>query len=275
MNAIIESSNPFRVLSLDGGGAKGFYTLGILSEMEALAKRPLCECFDLIFGTSTGAIIAALLARGGNIETVLSTYREHVPPIMKDQSFAARTSALRSHVGAVFTEQTADVFTTGIGIVATNWRDKRPFLFKNRSAQAHAAKSSFVPFFGVSVADAVIASCSAYPFFDLYEVKKSNGDQVLCADGGFCANNPTLYAIADTIGSLALALPRSRVRVMLRAWDRTLNPKLGKKQSASFVISNWLGTPLVRLSFKQFSTQTRVPWRSSPTFCSKIYPWSA
>src|SRR5689334_4581174 len=26
---------PFRVLSLDGGGAKGFYTLGILREMEA------------------------------------------------------------------------------------------------------------------------------------------------------------------------------------------------------------------------------------------------
>jgi len=26
----------FRVLSLDGGGAKGFYTLGILEELEAL-----------------------------------------------------------------------------------------------------------------------------------------------------------------------------------------------------------------------------------------------
>lgn len=33
--------NLFRVLSLDGGGAKGFYTLGILREIEALIDVPL------------------------------------------------------------------------------------------------------------------------------------------------------------------------------------------------------------------------------------------
>lgn len=192
-------------------GAKGFYTLGVLSEIEALAKEPLYKHFDLIFGTSTGAIIAALLARGETVDNVLSIYREHVPPIMKEQRLATRTKALHSHARAVFDEQTFDVFKTGIGIVATNWKDKRPFLFKNRGAQAHASKSSFVPFFGVSVADAVIASCSAYPFFDLYEVTKSNGDEVLCADGGFCANNPTLYAVADAIGPLGVARPNLRL----------------------------------------------------------------
>jgi patatin-like phospholipase/acyl hydrolase len=46
---------PFRILSLDGGGAKGFYTLGVLKEIEALVQRPLHEAFGLIFGTSTGA----------------------------------------------------------------------------------------------------------------------------------------------------------------------------------------------------------------------------
>lgn len=55
---------PYRILCLDGGGAKGFYTLGVLREIEGLVKQPLCERFDLIFGTSTGAIIAALLALG-------------------------------------------------------------------------------------------------------------------------------------------------------------------------------------------------------------------
>lgn len=48
----------FRVLSLDGGGAKGFYTLGILREIEALIQCPLHERFDLIFGTSTGSIVS-------------------------------------------------------------------------------------------------------------------------------------------------------------------------------------------------------------------------
>jgi hypothetical protein len=57
----LPDSKIFRVLSLDGGGAKGFYTLGALKEIEALADCPLYEKFDLIYGTSTGAIIAALL----------------------------------------------------------------------------------------------------------------------------------------------------------------------------------------------------------------------
>ena len=49
----------YRILSLDGGGSKGFYSLGVLKEIEAFINRPLCEHFNLVFGTSTGAIIAA------------------------------------------------------------------------------------------------------------------------------------------------------------------------------------------------------------------------
>ena len=43
-------TRPFCILALDGGGAKGFYTLGVLREIEAMAGKPLCETFDLIFG---------------------------------------------------------------------------------------------------------------------------------------------------------------------------------------------------------------------------------
>ena len=73
-------SETFRILSLDGGGAKGFYTLGVLKEIEALVERPLYEHFDLIFGTSTGSIIAALLAlaaRGESRGTGLATARSN------------------------------------------------------------------------------------------------------------------------------------------------------------------------------------------------------
>jgi patatin-like phospholipase/acyl hydrolase len=63
-------ATPCRVLSLDGGGAKGFYTLGVLKEIEALAGRPLYQCFNLIFGTSTGGIIAALLALGYQVDEI-------------------------------------------------------------------------------------------------------------------------------------------------------------------------------------------------------------
>ena len=75
-------NRPFRVLTLDGGGAKGFYTLGVLDEIEKNLGQPLFNCFDLIFGTSTGSIIAALLCRGDTVENVLKLYRKHVPAIM-------------------------------------------------------------------------------------------------------------------------------------------------------------------------------------------------
>ena len=65
---------PFRVLSLDGGGAKGIYTLGVLKEVEAIANAALCEVFDLVFGTSTGSIIAALIALGYRVEEIESLY---------------------------------------------------------------------------------------------------------------------------------------------------------------------------------------------------------
>ena len=58
------AEKPYRILSLDGGGAKGFYSLGVLREIEGMVKCPLHEKFDLVFGTSTGAIIAALLSLG-------------------------------------------------------------------------------------------------------------------------------------------------------------------------------------------------------------------
>jgi patatin-like phospholipase/acyl hydrolase len=56
------NSEVLRILTLDGGGAKGFYTLGVLKEIEAMIGGPLHQKFDLVFGTSTGAIITSTLS---------------------------------------------------------------------------------------------------------------------------------------------------------------------------------------------------------------------
>src|SRR5258707_11112278 len=89
------TEKPCRVLSLDGGGAKGFYTLGVLREIEGMVKRPLHEQFDLIFGTSTGAIIAALLALGKTIKEISDLYEEHVPTVMQKKGRAEKSAALQ------------------------------------------------------------------------------------------------------------------------------------------------------------------------------------
>jgi hypothetical protein len=217
----------FRILSLDGGGAKGFYTLGILDEIEKNIGKPLHECFDLIFGTSTGSIIAALLARGDSVENIIKIYRDHVPAIMKSENPARRTAALKMLANVVFADTKIEDFKTGIGIVATNWKDERPLIFKASTAQAHGSVGSFVPFFGCSVADAVIASCSACPFFEPHTVTKSNGDVLELADGGFCANNPALYAIADA--TLALKQEHRNLRVVSLGVGSYPEPSFWKK----------------------------------------------
>jgi predicted acylesterase/phospholipase RssA len=229
------ATGPFRILSLDGGGAKGFYTIGILDEIEKMTGKPIFKSFNLIFGTSTGAIIAALLARGETVATVRKIYEQHVPAIMKKSNTACRTNELHKLARDVFKNERHDVFKTGIGIVATNWKDERPMIFKASIEQAHGSKGSFEPFWGLTIADAVIGSCSAYPFFERHIVKKNNGDIIELADGGFCANNPTLYAIADAI--LALKHSNDNLRVVSLGVGSYPQPALWRRAGRLF--RNW------------------------------------
>ncbi len=203
--------NVCHILSLDGGGAKGFYTLGVLKELEAMLGRPLCERFRLIFGTSTGAIIAALLALGYPVDEVHDLYKKHVPTIMGHRLPSHRSAALAHLAQTVFGIRTFADVKTDVGIVATRWQHEKPMIFKSSVAQAHGRQSSFVPGFGCSIADAIRASCSAYPFFKRTTLKTSVGDGVELFDGGYCANNPTLYAIADATAALHMAPANIRV----------------------------------------------------------------
>ena len=74
--------SPKRILALDGGGLRGILSLGILEKVEDLLRERhggadgfrLCHYFDLIAGTSTGAIIAAALAQGRSVGEVRDRY---------------------------------------------------------------------------------------------------------------------------------------------------------------------------------------------------------
>jgi predicted acylesterase/phospholipase RssA len=203
---------PCRILSLDGGGAKGFYTLGVLKEIEAMLACPLHQRFDLIFGTSTGAIIATLIALGHTIDEIHEIYKKHVPTVMSQWTRCGRTEALASLATTVYGTKTFADVKTGIGVVTAKWMTERPMIFKGSLGQAHGSKGTFVAGFGVSIADAVQASCSAFPFFERKTVVTAAGDKIELVDGGYCANNPTLYAIADAV--VALKKRRDNLRVV-------------------------------------------------------------
>src|SRR5215207_8596196 len=89
-----EEKQPRKLLALDGGGIRGILTLEVLLKMEQLLaettgdseKFRLCDFFDYIGGTSTGAIIAAGLARGMSAGELLDFYQQ-TGPAMFDKAF--------------------------------------------------------------------------------------------------------------------------------------------------------------------------------------------
>lgn len=199
-------------MSLDGGGAKGIYTLGILKEVEALVNRRLSEEFDLIYGTSTGSIIAALLALGHSTEEITKHYFELIPDVMKHKWKSARTAALKKNAHRILGDQQFDAFLTDIGIVTTHYDQTRPMIFKSSVKQAHGRVSTFKSGFGCTIADAVIASSAAFPFFERAKVVTSNQGEPELIDGGFVANNPTLLAIADAVK--AYGIQKENIKVL-------------------------------------------------------------
>jgi patatin-like phospholipase/acyl hydrolase len=52
-----------KILSLDGGGIKGVFAAAFLAGLEETLSLKVGDYFDLIVGTSTGAIVALGLGR--------------------------------------------------------------------------------------------------------------------------------------------------------------------------------------------------------------------
>jgi patatin-like phospholipase/acyl hydrolase len=88
MNTVLEDkfsnkNHPKRILALDGGGVRGALTLGYLEKIESLLRcrynnhnLVLSDYYDLIGGTSTGAIIASCLVIGKPVRDIISLYQD-------------------------------------------------------------------------------------------------------------------------------------------------------------------------------------------------------
>ena len=86
-------AGPKRLLSLDGGGVRGVISVAFLERIEAILSAQaggdirLGDWFDLIGGTSTGAIIAAGLALGHSAEEIRRFYEELAPKVFQTSRF--------------------------------------------------------------------------------------------------------------------------------------------------------------------------------------------
>jgi uncharacterized protein len=190
------------VLTLDGGGTKGFQTLGVLNEIEALVGKRLSEHFQLIYGTSTGACTGAFLALGARVADIAAFYREHIPTVLRERTPAGKSKALQEFCRMAFGKQDFSAFRTAVGIMCTDWQRARPVVLKTGSSP---------PGLGCTIARAVRASCSAYPVFESSRIRLHGLGTRELVDGSYCANNPVVFAIAEAITGLRQSHSRLRV----------------------------------------------------------------
>lgn len=204
----------FKILSIDGGGIKGLYTAAMLAQLEkALSDRhrakgsketpKLNQCFDLIAGTSTGAIIACSLACGKSAAEILTLYRNLGPTIFPDNRWlyrlgrTTRQMAFGARYSSKPLSKTLDAFLAGrrfssaenyLTLPVTNMRNYTPRIFKTRHSDQNQDQDDLL-------ASIALASASAPTYFPLCPAPDvKNG---LYADGGLHANNPAMVALIE------------------------------------------------------------------------------
>ena len=116
LQARYEREGPWRMLALDGGGIRGLLTLGILEVVEKFIAgrtgKALHEYFDYIAGTSTGAIIAAGLASGLSVGSLVKFYQDNGEAMFESSRLIDRVKSfytadpLRYKLQEVFGEKT-------------------------------------------------------------------------------------------------------------------------------------------------------------------------
>lgn len=198
-----------RILSIDGGGIRGLVSCAWLqATQDALVKagKPgLRGSFDLLAGSSTGAVIACGLGMGMTPARMAQLYRERGREI-----FPGMASRLWSRTGRFFRDGPSapkydgkgletvlrDVFgdtrlgqlTMPVMITSYDTISRQPVIFKSFKAEHQA----------LPVWEVCRASTAAPTYFPAYPMM-IEGLLHSLIDGGVVANNPTACAIAEAI----------------------------------------------------------------------------
>lgn len=260
-----------RILALDGGGVRGVLSLGMLQGVEDILKARsrdptnfrLCQYFDLIGGTSTGSIIATLLARGKSVREAQDMYLDLAPKIFKraqglgisKPKFDAKSleAFLNSELGGVRLGDSG--FKTGFALFTKRLDTGAPWVLSNHPDSRYWEPSGGkdLPNKDYPVAGLVRASAAAPYYFDAADVTISQGDGAYDEDVGIfldgavsAANNPSVHllvmateadypfgwtATPDNLFMLSVGTGRRRLR-MTRGEFQRLSITLGFGRNA-------------------------------------------
>lgn len=180
-----------RMLSLRGGGIRGYATAVTLAELERETGTQCAELFDLIVGTSIGGILATGLALKIKAKDLVTFFEVEGPNIFATNWLRRvhsiiggpryRMSALRKSLEGAFVAESkmAHVYTK-LMVTSSRYRGAQSVLWKSWK---HT---------DLSLVDVASASAAAPWFFGPAQME----NYAYC-DGGLWCNNPVAVGITE------------------------------------------------------------------------------
>ncbi len=194
-----------RILSIDGGGIKGVFPAAFLAELEKSLDAPIHSYFDLIAGTSTGAVIALGLGLGLTAAEITHFYQQHgtkifparplsAPRRLLGRLFSSKNSAepLRAALYAVFKGSVLGDSKVRLLIPSFNANSGEIHIYKTRHHHR------FLTDFRVPMVDVALATTAAPTYFPAHR----GAGGAIYIDGGLWANNPVGNAVVEALSWL-------------------------------------------------------------------------
>lgn len=194
-----------RVLSIDGGGIRGIIPAMVIAHLEQQTRKPACELFDLIVGTSTGGILALGLSLQNEAgqpllaaKRMVALYERHGAEIFEQSLWrklrtvggifeeAYSHEALEAVLKHYFGDRTLS--ECGIPAMVTSYdiQNRRTVFMKSWHAD-HAA---------LLCSDAARATSAAPTYFEPANLQWAEKSRTLI-DGGVYMNSPAVSAYAE------------------------------------------------------------------------------
>lgn len=221
-----DSSKEVRVLSLNGGGVKGLFTIAFLAELE----RIICEKegrsdvnigdhFDLITGTSIGGILALGFASGKSAREMEKVFRDSAAKIFppnKIPFLSAGFKFIKRLVAPVYRSEPLRETVLSLIDEATRFND-----LKRRVMIPSISLSTGKPFFfktphnpnfnrdgKLKLVDAAMATSAAPTYFAPHYCEDL---ETYYADGGLVANNPSYVGMKEVLLDMQSDFPKATI----------------------------------------------------------------
>ena len=203
----------FRILALDGGGLRGTFTASVLAKWDDMlghgGGNNLVSHFDLVAGTSTGAILAIGLGLGLSPKQILDFYKKEGPNIFpKDRKL--RHWLRSKHESSNLKSLLEKIYGNAKLNEDSNCRLVIPTV-RAKHGQAETIVTPHSPdrtaYRNISAVEAALAPSAAPTYFDESIWDGPTATESFL-DGGVWANNPILPAVAEAVRYLKVPIDR-------------------------------------------------------------------